>query len=108
MKSPERCLQQITGSCSGCNIIEIAILGMRWKAKTLEEQQQHIEEHYCPDGCNAESLQKHTNKEAAYLLGQRRAENTEFDDLRKPLRGKPSKGLPNGRISKAKTGKWFV
>lgn len=108
MKERGRCLQEITGSCSGCNIIEIAILAMRWRGKELDQAQQHVAKYYCPSGCEPDSLHDHINKNASHALGQRKHENIDFGRGRKPLRQKPKKGLPGSKMSKSTTGRFFV
>ncbi len=107
-KETHRCLQERTGSCSGCPIIEIAILGMRWRGNDLGTMHSHIAAHYCPDDVHPQPLEKFINKNASHGLGQRRYENTQFDHQRVPLRPKPYKGKPHSKMSKSKTGRFFV
>lgn len=70
----ERCLQQKTGSCLGCPIIDIGIRQVRWSGKNPASINQYLKEEYCPVGTFPQ-VEKAINKDASYGLGQDRTEN---------------------------------
>lgn len=66
----ERCLQQLTGSCLGCNVLEIAREKIG-QEKTPAQAAQSVQSEYCPPG---EQMQvRYLNPTiSVYLMGQRR------------------------------------
>lgn len=106
MKEHDSCIKEKLGTCRGCSIMEMAVMLMRWQAHTLESARESIAQDYCP--VHPDDVGRYTNKEASYSMGQRRGENTIFDANRKPLRPRPRKGRPNTKMSKSKTGRFFV
>lgn len=81
------CLLEKTGSCLGCNILQMGINKVRWEGMTLPQAQQALQaSQHCPPGLTPQ-VDKLVNKWANFAMGQQQEENLEgLTNIRKHKR----------------------
>lgn len=73
------CLQLHTGSCAGCQVLDIARNFYRYKSYTFEEAIRITEQEYCAPGTHIQR-QHVPNTQAMYTFASdHRGENIDFD-----------------------------
>ncbi len=91
MTHEQDCLQQITGNCRGCNILDIVATSVRWKRLPLQTAADKTAAVYCPTGVRPQT-ELIQNGQASCAMGQRREENLDFSGTPTNLNGKKLHG----------------
>lgn len=66
----ERCLQEITGSCLGCQILEMVVNRIN-KGQDIEKAADEIRKTYCPEGTRLQTHYIQNRRSAA--MGQQKS-----------------------------------
>ena len=73
------CYKRTLGTCRPCNVLLIAINNARWKSLDLDVAKREVAAQYCPQG-ELPQIELVINNEAAFSMGQRRNENTDWTE----------------------------
>lgn len=74
----QTCLLLKTGSCAGCDILQIAQNRFRWHHESPRVAAKAVEKEYCPPTAKMQ-IGNLVNKDASHSFGQERSENIHFE-----------------------------